>query len=113
MLAAAAGLSAFFAVLGMGTVLLALVATGLANLGTYFQQVGGVLGATGHEAGGQGADIGAVAVKADAAGHHFYILFLQAGGGAVLAGGDAGVEGVEEGLVLGVHGTGVRNGRGI
>ena len=63
-----------------------------------------MLGATGYEAGGDGTDVGAVAVEADTAGHHFHVLLLQAGGGAMLAGGDAGIEGVEEALVLSVHG---------
>ena len=57
--------------------------------------MGGVLRAAGHEAGGEGTNVGAVAVQQDAAGHHLHVFFLQAGGGAVLAGGNAGIEGVE------------------
>lgn len=102
--AAAAGLGALLAVLHVGTVLFALVATGLADFGALAQQVRGMLRAAGYQPGGQGAHVGAVTVEANTAGHHLYIVFLQAGGGAVLAGGNAGVEGVEEGLVLGVHG---------
>ena len=60
-------------------------------------------GAAGYEASRNRADVGAVAVEADAAGHHFHVLLLQAGSGAVLAGSDAGIEGVEEGLVPRVH----------
>jgi hypothetical protein len=89
----------------VGAVLFALVAAGLADFGALAQQVLGVLRAAGQEAGGQGANVGAVAVEADAADHHFHVLLLQAGGGAVLTGGNAGIEGVEEGLVLLVHGT--------
>ena len=104
LLATTAGFGALLAMRGVGTVLVALVATGLADFGALFQQVGGVLGAAGHEAGSQGADVGAVAVEADTAGHHFYVLLAEASGGAMLARGDAGVEGVEEALVLSVHG---------
>ena len=103
LLAAAAGLGALFTVLHVSAVLLALVAAGLAELGALFHDVRSVLRATGHEAGGKGADVGAVAVEAYAADHHFNVLLLQAGGGAVLAGGDAGIEGVEEGLILSMH----------
>jgi len=103
LLAAAAGLGALLAVLHVGTVLLTLVATGLADFGALAQQMLAMLRAAGNQAGRQGADIGAVAVEAYAAGHHFYVFFFEASGGAVLAGGDAGVEGVEEGLVLSVH----------
>ena len=63
-----------------------------------------MLGAAGHEAGRNSADVGAVAVETDTAGHHFYVLLAEASGGAMLARGDASVEGVEEGLVLSVHG---------
>ena len=104
LLAAAAGFGALLAMRGVGTVLFALVAAGLADFGALAQQVGGVLRTAGHKAGGQGADVGAVAVEADAASHHLHVLLAEAGGGAVFARGDAGVEGVEEGLVLSVHG---------
>ncbi len=104
LLATAAGFGALLAMRGVGTVLFALVAAGLADFGALLQQVGGVLRAAGHEAGGQGADVGAIPVEANTAGHHFYILLAEAGGGAMLARGDAGVEGIEETLVLSVHG---------
>ena len=104
LLATAARLGALLAMLHVGGVLLALVAAGFADFGAHFQQVGGVLGAAGHEAGRNGADVGAVAVKLNTADHHFYVLLAEAGGGAVLARSDTGVEGVEEGLVLRVHG---------
>ena len=103
MLATAAGLGALLTMLGVGAVLLALVAAGLADFGTFFQQVRGVRRAAGHEAGSQGAHVGAVAVQQDAPGHHFYVFLLKAGSGAVLAGGDTGVKGVEQGLILGGH----------
>ena len=86
--------------------LLAFGCADAADFGALAHHVHGVLGTAGHEAGGDGADVGTVAVDADAAGHHFHVLLLQACGGAMLAGGDAGVKGVEEALVLGVHGLG-------
>ena len=106
LLATAAGLGALLAVLYVGGVLFALIAAGFADFGAFLQQVGGVFGATGHETGREGADVGAVAVEADAADHHFYVLLAKAGGGAMLAGGDAGIERIKEGLVLGMHGKG-------
>jgi hypothetical protein len=102
--AATAGLGALLTMLHVGSVLLTLVAAGFTYFGAFFQQMRGVLRAPSHEAGRDSADIGAVAVDADAAGHHFYVFFLEAGRGAMLAGGDTGVEGVEQGLVLSVHG---------
>ena len=99
-----ASVGALLAMLNVGAVLGALVAAGFADFGALLQQVGGVFGATGHEAGREGADVGAVAVEADAASHHLHVLLAEASGGAVFARGDAGVEGVEEGLVLSVHG---------
>jgi hypothetical protein len=101
--AAAAGGGALAAVLHVGTMLLTLVAAGLADFSALAQQVLGMLGAPGHEAGRQGADVGAVAVEADTADHHFNVFFLKAGRGAVFARGDAGIEGVEQGLILGMH----------
>ena len=106
LLAAVAGLGALLAMRHAGRVLLALVAADFTDFGAFAHHVLGVLRIAGHEAGSQGADVGAVAVDTDAAGHHLHILFFEAGGGAMFAGGDAGVEGVEEGLVLGVHGKG-------
>jgi len=103
--AAAAGLGAFLAMLHV-CVLAALVAAGLADFGALAQQVRGVLRAASHVTGREGADVGTVAVEANAAHHHFHVVFLQAGSGAMLAGGDAGIESVEEGLVLGMHGEG-------
>jgi len=101
--AAAAGLGALLAMLHVGSVLFALVAAGLAHFGAFAQQMCGVLRTTGQQPGRQGTDIGAIAVEANTASHHFDIVFLQAGGSAMLAGGDAGVEGVEEGFILSVH----------
>ena len=99
-----ASVGALLAMLNVGTVLGALVAAGFADFGALLQQVRGVLRATRHEAGREGADVGAVAVELNAAGHHLHVRLAEAGGGAVLAGGNAGMEGIEQGLVLGVHG---------
>ena len=106
LLATAASLGALLAMRHVGRVLLALVAADFTDFGAFAHHVLGVLRIAGYEAGSQGADVGTVAVDADAAGHHLHILFFEAGRCAVLAGRDAGVEGVEEGLVLGVHGKG-------
>jgi hypothetical protein len=102
---AAAGVSALLTMLHVA-VLGALIPTGFADFGALAQQVLTVDGATGYQARGEGTDVGAVAVEADAGYHHFYVLLLQAGGSAPLAGGDAGIEGVEQTLMLVVHGLG-------
>ena len=96
LLAAAASLGALFAMRHVGAVLFALIAAGLADFSTLFQQMSRVLRAAGHEAGRQGTNIGTVAVELNTAGHHFYVLLTEAGGGAMLARGDAGIEGVEQ-----------------
>ena len=87
-------------------VLGALIPTGFADFGALPQQVLAVNRAAGYQAGGKGADVGAVAVEADAGYHHFYVLLLEAGGSAPLAGGNAGIEGVEQTLMLVVHEVG-------
>ena len=92
----------------MSTMPLALVPAGLADFGALAQQVLGVLGTPGDQAGGQRADIGAVAVQTDTADHHLHVVFLQAGRGAVLTGGDTGIEGVEQALILLVHSKGIK-----
>ena len=97
--AAAAGVGALLAMLHV-RVLGALVAAGFADVGAQAQQMLGMVRAAGHEAGRQGADIGAVTVELDAAHHHFNIIFLQAGSGTMLARGYAGIEGVEQGLIF-------------
>jgi hypothetical protein len=97
---AAAGLGAFAAVLHVGTMLLAFVAAGFANLGALAQQVRGVFGVPGYQAGRQRADVSAVAVQADAADHHVDVILLQTGRSTVLAGGNTSIEGVEQTLIL-------------
>ena len=76
LLAAAAGLGALLAVLHVGPVLFALGGADTANLGALTHYVHGVLGAAGHEASGDGADVGTIPVDADAAGHHLHILLI-------------------------------------
>ncbi|GAB2959273.1 hypothetical protein GCM10027048_28270 [Hymenobacter coalescens] len=87
-------------------VLAAFLVAAAAYLGALAQQVLGVLGTAGDEAGRQGAYIGTVAAAADAGSHHLHVVFLQAGSDAVLTGGHAGVERREQELVLLVHGRG-------
>ena len=84
-------------------VVLVLGAFGVAlftNLDALFENVLGVVGAAGDEGGGEAADVGAVAVEADAGHHHFGVVFVEAGVGAELAGGNAAAEGIEDGLVV-------------
>ena len=103
-----AGATGGGALLTVGMIVLgAFVGAFRAYLNTLFDEVPGVLGAAGHEAGDQGADVGAVPVETDAVGHVAHMLFAQAGGGAVLTGRHAVVERVEQGLVLGGGSGGV------
>ena len=99
-----AGSGALFAV--SMRMLDALVVALLADFDALLQHVRGVVGAAGDEGGGETADVGAVAVEADAGYHYFDVGLAQAGGGAVLAGGCAAGEGVEHILVGGARGSG-------
>ena len=65
----------------------------------------GVLRAPSHKAGRDGADVRTITVELNTAGHHFHVLLAEAGGGAMFARGDAGVEGFEQALILCVHGN--------
>jgi len=106
LLAAPASFGTVLAVVQVGTVLFALGGADAADFGALAHDVPGVLRPAGYETGGNGADIGTVAVDADAASHHFHLLLLQAGSSALLAGGNAGIEGVEQALRLVIHGKG-------
>lgn len=53
-----------------------------------------------HIARGQAANRGAIHVERDATRHHFDVVLLQAGGGAVIAGVCAGITHVDAGFVL-------------
>ena len=84
----------------------ALVGAEGADFGALAQQVLAVLGAARQQAGGQGANVGAVAVEGDAAGHHFHVVFVEARGGAVLAGAHAVGESAQQvvtGLIHLIH----------
>ena len=100
--ATVAGLRARFAVRHM-RVAGALVAAGFADFGAQRQQRGGVNRTPRDAAGGEGAEIGAVAVELDAMGHHLHVLLQQARGGAMFAGNKAVIQGFEQASVLGVH----------
>jgi hypothetical protein len=80
-------------------VLGAFVVAFLANLDALFEHVLGVSRAAGDEGGSEPADIGAVAVEADAGHHHLGVGLVEAGIGAEFAGSNAAAEGVENGLV--------------
>jgi hypothetical protein len=103
LLAATAGLGALLAVLHVRSVLFTFVGAGFADFYALSQQMHPMLGAPGYQAGRKGANVGAVAVEADAGHHHFDILFLQARGSAPLTSSDAGVKRVEKVLMLIVH----------
>jgi UPF0716 family protein affecting phage T7 exclusion len=85
--ALAAGLGALLAVVVL--VLAALVGALLANFDTLFDDVLGVGRVARNEGRSEPTDIGAVAVGADARGHHLHVVFAEAGVGAVLAGSHA------------------------
>jgi hypothetical protein len=84
----AAGLGALLAVVVL--VPAALIGTLLANFDALFDKVRGMRRVAGDKSGREPADIGAVAVGADAADHHLHVVFGEAGVGAVFAGGYAG-----------------------
>jgi len=94
--AAAAGFGALLAVL-VG-VFSAFGPAGFAHLGAEVTHLTGEFAVAGHVIGRQGTYLGAVHVQPDAAGHHFYVFFLQAGGGAAVTGNGAGQAGVNAAL---------------
>jgi hypothetical protein len=80
-------------------VLRALVATGLADLGTQLAQLLGEVAAACHVACRKPAHRGAIHVECDAARHHLDVGLLQASGRAVVTCIGAGVAGIDAGLV--------------
>jgi len=97
--AATAGFGALPAVIHVGGVFFALSGAVFANLGAQLAHVGGVGAVAGHETHGEVADFGAVAVEANAFGHHSYVLLTEAGVGAVVAGHGAGLAGFNTVLI--------------
>ena len=89
-------------VLVLGTLGLALPA----NLNALFEDVLGVGGTPGNEGRREPADVGAVAVEADAGHHHLGVFFIEAGVGAKFAGGNAAAEGVEYRLIVSTYAGG-------
>jgi hypothetical protein len=67
----------------------ALIATSLADIGTEAAQRLSRLTAHAHHLGGGIAKGGTLHIQLDAAGHHLYVLFLQARGRAVVTNGGA------------------------
>jgi hypothetical protein len=96
--ALAAGLGALLAVVVL--VVAALVGALLADFDALFDDVLGVGRIAGNEGGSEATDVGAVAVGANAGGHHFGVGLVEAGVGAILAGGHTAGQGVEEGAVF-------------
>jgi hypothetical protein len=84
--------------------LAAFFGAGGAHIGTQAAQLLCEVAAACHEGGGRTSDLGAIHVVGDAARHHFHVLFLQAGGGAMVACGGAGVTGFDTDFQLvGLH----------
>ena len=96
--AAAAGLGAFLAVLGL--MLAAFFAAGLAHIRARLANGGSELAAATHVGGSQAADLRAVHIKRNAARHHVDVLLPQARRSAVVAGDCAGMAGIDAGLKL-------------
>ena len=65
--------------------LCAFLAAGIAHVGADSTQGCGEFAAACHIAGRHAADLRAVHIERDAARHHFYIIFRQAGGRAMIA----------------------------
>jgi hypothetical protein len=78
----------------------AFFATVATNLGTETTDFLREVGTSGHEQGSGATDGSAIAIKRDAAYHHFNVLFLQAGVGAVGAFGGAFVTGFNACLIF-------------
>lgn len=97
--ATAARLGALPAVVHVVSVFLAFGPAGVADVGAELAKLPSKLAIAGHETDGSVADFGAVAVEADALHHHFYVLFAEAGVGAVVAGQCAGLAGFDAILV--------------
>jgi hypothetical protein len=81
-------------------VLSALVVAFPTNFDALFQHVPGVVGAPRDEGGRKAADVGAVAVEANAGHHHGDVGLGQAGIGAHFAGGDAAADGIKHGAIV-------------
>jgi hypothetical protein len=83
----------------------AFVTAGATNLCAEAAEIRGEFGAGRHEPRRDPADDGALPIKADAAGKHFDIVLLEAGGGAVLALGGTFVASVNTTPILVMHGS--------
>jgi len=83
-----------------GVVLAAFVGTGLTGVGAKAADFFGFIGAKAHQLGGGVAQGGAFHIQLNAAGHHFDVFFLQAGGSTMVANGGTGEAGINAGFVL-------------
>lgn len=102
--AAAAGLGALLAM--RHCVRATFFGAGAAQLGAQPAKVGGMSAGARHQSSSRPADLGAINVQRDTAGHGFYVLFLETGGGADVAGVGAGVAGIDAALkIILVHGS--------
>jgi hypothetical protein len=96
--APAAGLGACLAVLGL--VVTAFVCAGFAHRGAEGARRTVVCAAARHEGDGQAANLGAIDVERDAAGHRFGVRLLQASDGAVVTGIGTLVASFDAGLMV-------------
>ena len=82
-----------------------LISACFAYLGAGLAYRTGKLAAACHEASRKTANLGAVDIEGNTVGHHLDVILPQAGAGACIAGGRAGVAGVDAGLeLIGSHG---------
>lgn len=94
-----ATLAGFCAFLAMTHFMLgAFIAASLADIGAELAQRLGELAASCHVRSSHAADLRAIHVQRNAAGHHFYILLLQAGSRTMVARNGAGVACIDAGL---------------
>jgi len=94
------GFGAFAARFGL--VIAAFIGASAADIGAEVAKAGGKFRVGGHERYGGAADQGALAVEVDTTGHGFGVGFT----GALFAGDDGGLTGVDTGLILLVHNSG-------
>lgn len=79
----------------------------IADDGAELAELHGETAVAAHQSGGEAADVGAVAVEADALGHHSHVLLRQTGIRTMLAGLRAGIARLDTvEMVFVAHGSG-------
>lgn len=87
----------------IGLMFAAFFGTGPAQLGAVFADVCSLVRASGHQCRREAAEIGAITIQRDAARHHFYIVLLQTGAGAVFTLRGAFIAGFNTAFVFFMH----------